>query len=196
MIVGIVLAAGEAKRMGSVKQLLDWHGEPLIHHVIQGIVKSHFDQVRVVLGANYELIEPVIADLDVEVVYNPNYQLGQSTSVKKGLEGLSQGVKAAGFLLADQPLIRLETYNTLIEAVRLDESGIHIPTWQGQRGNPIFFGQQFFPLLQNVKGDRGGREIIRQHPDWVRLCEVDDPGILVDLDSNADYIRSLQWGRF
>lgn len=192
MIVGVILAAGEGKRMGVVKQLLDWHGEPLISHVVGQILQSQFDQVRVVLGANHELIEPVLTDRNVEILYNPDYQQGQSTSVKRGLADLPEDVKGVAFLLADQPVIRLETYNTLIKIFRREQPGILIPTWQGQRGNPVFFQQRFFPLFKEVEGDRGGREIIRQHPDEVQLWEGNDPGILVDLDRQEDYLRLIQ----
>lgn len=196
MMTGIILAAGEARRMGRVKQLLDWHGEPLIRHVVRKVRASRFDRVRVILGAGYEQILPVISDLDVEVIYNPDYRRGQSTSVGKGLEGLAGGVKGAAFLLADQPLTRIETYDRLIRAFACGAGGILIPTWQGQRGNPVFFDQQFFPLLREAEGDRGGRDVIRQNPDRVRLIEVDDPGVVTDIDVEEDYLRLLNEARF
>ncbi len=192
MIMGMVLAAGEARRMGAVKQLLDWHGQPILRRVIGQVLASNFDLVTVVLGAYKDQIISVVEDFDVECIYNPDYKKGQSTSVGVGLKNCSDKIDGVAFILGDQPLIQVETYNYLIKAFKSEMPGILVPTYEGQRGNPIFFHRRFFDDLLQVEGDRGGREIIQQNKDQVVKVEVNDPGILLDIDNKEEYFRLLQ----
>lgn len=187
MIVGIVLAAGQSLRMGSIKQLLQWGDQSLIRQVVKRVLTSDFDLVRVVLGASAKEIELHLADLAVKLIYNPEYQKGQSWSIKKGLEDLPPDLVGAAFILADQPLIEITTFDRLITVFRAEEPGILVPTYQRQFGNPVFFHQRFFGELLKIQGDTGGREIIRRYPDQVFQLAVDDPGILLDIDQPVDY---------
>lgn len=187
MVCGIVLAAGQALRMGLLKQLMQWGGQPLIRHVVKEVLASNFDLVKVVLGAYATEIEPHLADLDVKIIYNPDYRLGQSSSIKKGLEDVRPDLLGAAFILADQPLMERQTYNQLITVFKAKKPGILIPTYQNQAGNPVFFQRWFFKELLKIEGDTGGREIIRRYPEQVYRLAVDNPGILFDLDQPADY---------
>ncbi len=189
MIQGIVLAAGKADRMGVSKQLLTLEGEPIIRRVVKQVKASNFDLITVVLGAYADRIRPLLSDLGVKIVFNPDYSLGQSTSLKAGLEGYTDSIEGAAFVLGDQPLIKVETYNYLIKVFKAAGSGILLPTYLGQRGNPVFFHYKFFPELLEVEGDYGGRDVIKAHNDQVKIVEVCDPGITIDLDYPEDYRR-------
>ncbi len=187
MVCGIVLAAGQALRMGLIKQLMQWGGQPLIRHVVKEVLASHFDLVKVVLGAYATEIESHLADLNVKIIYNPDYRLGQSSSIKKGLKDVRPDLLGAAFILADQPLMERQTYNQLITFFKAKKPGILVPTYQNQAGNPVFFQRSFFKELLKIEGDTGGREIIRCYPEQVYRLAVDNPGILFDLDQPADY---------
>jgi molybdenum cofactor cytidylyltransferase len=102
-IAGIILAAGEAKRFGSPKQLALWNGKTFIQIAIQNAIESKLSPIKVVLGAHGDLIRPVITKETVEILTNPNWKTGQSTSVQLGIQSLSKDVEAAIFLLVDQP---------------------------------------------------------------------------------------------
>lgn len=194
MIVGVVLAAGESKRMGEIKQLLDWQGEPVLRQTVRNACSGGFDLVRVVLGANAEKIEPILYGLDVEIIYNSQYRAGQSTSVKYGLgkppgERIGGTFRGVAFIPGDMPLIKAETFAQMIALFRKEEPGILVPTYEGERGNPVFFHSRFFDELLRIEGDRGGREVIRRYPGAVSAMAVGDLGILQDIDSPEDYQR-------
>ena len=104
-VAGIILAAGASQRMGQPKPLLLWRGKPFVCHVARTALDAGLTPVVIVIGAHAEEVWAALADLPVEIVYNPNWAEGQSTSVQAGLQSLPPETDAAVFLLADQPHI-------------------------------------------------------------------------------------------
>jgi molybdenum cofactor cytidylyltransferase len=88
-IAGIVLAAGESKRFGKPKQLLNWRGQPFVRAVAQTALRAGLSPVVVVTGANAEAVEAAVRDLDVVIVRNEAWQSGQGSSVREGLRALT-----------------------------------------------------------------------------------------------------------
>ncbi|MDT3697789.1 MAG: nucleotidyltransferase family protein [Thermincola sp.] len=202
MISAIVLAAGTSSRMGRPKQLLTYRGRPLLRHVIDIVSRSSVDQIIVVLGHRREEAAKTLEGLPLQIVVNHNYTSGQSSSVKTGLESLAsphsspKASKArAGvlFVLGDQPLLKPETINLLIEKFLL-LGGIVAPYYQGKRGNPVLFDLCLRDEFDSLEGDAGAREIIFRHPEILHQVNVTDPGILLDVDTPED-LEALQHER-
>lgn len=197
MVTAIVLAAGSSSRMGRTKQLLVYHGRPLLRHVIDTLCLSRVDKIVVVLGHRQDEVAAVLAGLPLQIVINPDYALGQSSSVKAGLKALQgpgvdccspdAGKERQGvlFVLGDQPLLKPETVNLLIENF-MAHGGIVAPFYHGARGNPVLFDLSYWPEFDALQGDAGAREIITRHPEALRKIEVNDPGILLDVDTPED----------
>ncbi len=68
-------------------------------------------------------------------------------------------------------------------------SAIAAPAYRGERGHPVGFARRFLDELSALHGDQGAKELIAEHPDWVTLYEVDDPGVLRDVDRPSDLTR-------
>jgi len=188
-IAAIILAAGGSDRMERTKQLLPWRGEPLVRHVARGALDEGIDQVFIVVGAERDEIKQVLNDLPVEFVDNPDWQLGQSTSIHAGIAALPQGIGAAIFLLADQPQVSPTLLRTLIEKHASSLAPIIVPLVAGQRGNPVLFDRKTFTDLLIIRGDTGGRSLFSHYPvNWV---EWHDESILFDIDTEDDYQRLL-----
>lgn len=186
MIAAVVLAAGTSSRLGAPKQMLQYRGRPVLAMVVENILKSPVDRVVVVLGYRAEELAVILEGFPVETVVNGRYAGGQSTSVKAGLAALGGSAEAALFVLGDQPLVKPQTVRLLIERYRIS-GGIVAPYYRGQRGNPVLFGRRFFPEIEALEGDAGAREIIKKHPESLNRVDVDDPGILFDIDTWEDY---------
>jgi molybdenum cofactor cytidylyltransferase len=186
MISAIVLAAGEAKRMGELKQLLPFKGSTIIEQVMGNLLKSKVDEVIVVLGYQAQRIAPKIAAKPVKIAVNPDFAAGMSSSVKCGL---SQTTEGADILLAlgDQPLIDEGVINRLIEMNCKSRCGIIAPVYNGIRGNPVIFKARYKEELLKQTGDVGGREIIKAHPEDVLPVAVESEGVIRDIDSRDDY---------
>jgi molybdenum cofactor cytidylyltransferase len=87
--------------------------------------------------------------------------------------------------LADMPYIKPETARIIARALS-EGAAIAAPAYRGERGHPVGFARRFGDELSALRGDAGAREILTAHPDWVTLYEVDDPGVLRDIDEPSD----------
>jgi len=189
-IVGIILAAGKANRLGKPKQILEWNGEPLIRHVIRKVLESNLQSYYVVTGAYRNQVVNVIKDLPIKIVNNPNWKDGQSTSVKAGIKAIPKDTEAAIFILADQPFVDKSIINALIDAYKQTKKSIIIPTVNHQNTNPVFFARTTFPELLNLSGDIGGRKLFHSF-DTLPLLWTDEK-LLFDIDSIEDYKKLIK----
>ena len=188
---GIVLAAGRSSRFGRVKQLLPWGETTLVGHVVDLALDSGLDPVIVVTGSDAEHVAAALHGRPVRTVFNPDFSGGQSTSIRRGIEALPQNTGAVIFLLADQPGVTREVVRRLIQSHGETLAPIVLPTYQGKRGNPVLFDASVFGDLKNLAGDLGGRALFKGYDASILRVAVDEPGILIDIDTPEDYLRIL-----
>ncbi len=191
MVSAILLAAGESKRMGRLKQLLPLGRTTMVEQAIDNLLNSKVNEVIVVLGHEAEEIIKKIATKPVKIEVNPIYHQGMSTSIIAGLKLVDDGARAVMLALADQPFIDSQTINRLIDEFCDHNKGIVIPTYQSRRGHPVIFAIKYKEELSGLKGDTGGRQITEYHPDDVLEVAVDSPAINIDIDTTNDYNSSL-----
>jgi molybdenum cofactor cytidylyltransferase len=182
---GIILAAGEAKRFGATKQLLDWHGQPFVRRIAMTALEAGLSPVIVVTGAAAERVEAALADLPLVIVRNPGWSAGQSSSLRAGLGALPGRSGAALFLLADQPQVPSSLLRALVAHHRQGLPAILAPMVGDRRANPVLFDRTTFPALSALSGDVGGRAVFSQFP--VSYLPWQDEGLLVDVDLPEDY---------
>jgi len=191
-VSAVVLAAGRSTRMGEAKQLLRIDEQTMLERTIENVSASRVEEAVLVLGFEAESIrrELPAALLDgVKIVVNENHQSGMASSLREGLAAVNLESDAALIVLADQPLVRPETMNLIVEQYRGSDAEIVIPHYQGSRGNPVLLGRSVFAEAMALEGDVGCRSIFAQHTKGILRVDVDDPGILADIDSREDYER-------
>lgn len=186
-VSAILLAAGESKRMGKPKLLLPFDDGTILGKTVDNILSSRVDEVIVVLGAEAREMEKAIVGKPVKVVFNPDYHQGMSTSLICGLKQVSSQAQRVMVALSDQPLIERDTYNKLINKSLNSSKGITVPLYKAKRGNPIIFAINYKDELMSLKGDVGGREILRRHPDDILEVAVDSGSIYINLNTMGDY---------
>ena len=186
----IVLAAGESQRFGQPKQLLPVGDKTMIQHIVDIALDSPVEQVIVVLGCRAAKIQRSIADRPVQIVVNEKWKSGLSSSVQAGLSAVKPQISAALFVLADQPGVTTEVIAKIIKRYRETRAPIVVPTHRGRRGNPVLFDRSLFAELMEVKGDRGGRQLIAEHRDELEEVEVETEAIFTDIDTADDYQRA------
>jgi molybdenum cofactor cytidylyltransferase len=188
-VAGIVLAAGGSQRLGRPKQLLEWQGQAFLSLVIKNSLETGLAPLIVVTGADSDIIREEIADFPVKIVHNPDWQDGQSTSMKAGLAALPDGCRAAMLLLSDQPQISPNLIRQLIETWYQERKPITAPEVKGKRANPVLFGRETFDMLNTVTGDKGGRAVFDQF-EIARLPWVDER-VKLDVDNGKEYQRLI-----
>ncbi len=187
MISAILVAAGESKRMGELKQLMPFGKSTILEQTIDNLLNSTVNEVIVVLGFRAGEITKKIASKSIEIALNPAYQKGMSTSVIKGLDLVDDRAEAVMLALADQPFVDSKVIDRLIQQFYAHDKGIVIPAYQGRRGHPVIFAAKYKPELRGLIGDTGGRQIIEAHPDDILEVTVDSPSINIDIDTMSNY---------
>ena len=189
MISAILLAAGESKRMGRPKQLLEWQGKTLLQHSLESIINSAADEIILVLGHEADRIGKSLPAFPIKIVINPDYKQGMASSLRHGLLAMDPGSEAFLVLLADQPGIGPEIINTLIRAFRQADPkrGIVRPVYRGLRGHPVLIGAQYLQEALQLQGDVGARRILMNHPGDILEIDVDQDAVLKDIDTPEEY---------
>jgi molybdenum cofactor cytidylyltransferase len=192
MISGVILAAGKSTRLGRPKQLLELGGESILLHTVRNAMNSHLDQVVLVLGDSAFEIADAVGEQGQSLAINPDYELGQSTSLKLGLSTIDPEAEAVLFLLGDQPQVSAEIINAVISHFRKTGGIIVMPSYHGIRSNPVLFSRELFPEIAKVTGDQGARSVVRTHFSEVHAVEIDaDPPLDVDTEEDYEKLRKL-----
>ncbi|MEX1298552.1 MAG: nucleotidyltransferase family protein [Desulfotignum sp.] len=191
-VAGIILAAGCGSRMGRAKQLLPFGDTTLLGRVIATAGAAGLDAVFVVLGFEAGQIRRMLhrtssGRTGIQFVDNPDWHKGQSSSVSAGLKDLPPDMNGALFLLGDQPLVTVQTINQLVFAFQTTDHWILAPRFKGQRGNPVLVASPLFDRLTQPAGDAGARILFEEFRHRMHCLDVDDPGILKDVDTPEDY---------
>jgi molybdenum cofactor cytidylyltransferase len=183
----LILAAGESRRFGKTKQLFLLGEQTILQKTIDNYTGSIANEVLVVLGHESTKIRNSIKDRPIITIENPNYDQGMSTSIIAGLDSINPSAQGIVLAMADQPFVDTQTINQLIELFKSNNKGIVTPVYHGKRGNPVIFDIKYKIELLKLKGDIGGRDIVKNHPDDVLEVPVNCAGILLDIDTEENY---------
>ena len=190
MIVGLVLAAGESTRMGQDKALLLYRRRTFLETIVSTMHEGGIERVAVVLGHHSEEIRRAVVLRRAEIVVNPHYQLGQTNSLKEGLAALDRPeVEGVLVCLVDHPAVSAETIRAMSEAFRPPLPSAIIPTFRGQRGHPVLISRKLIHELLSLSAGVGANTVIRKHLASARLLEVNDAGVVTDIDDAEAYHR-------
>jgi molybdenum cofactor cytidylyltransferase len=193
MISAILLAAGESKRMGRPKQMLEWQGKTILLHVLKNLINSDVDEILLVLGHEAEQIRKSLPEFPIKIVINPNYERGMASSLRQGLLAVDPRSEAFLVLLADQPGIGPEIINRVIRDFQQADPkrGICRPVYRGLQGHPVLIGIKYLQEALQLQGDVGARQILINHPEDILEIEVDKDVVLMDMDTPEEYRKYM-----
>jgi molybdenum cofactor cytidylyltransferase len=183
----ILLAAGESSRLGQPKQLVDWHGKPLLRHAAETALAAELGPVVVVLGAVDLPCRECLAGLDLTFAFNPAWQNGMGSSISTGMRGLdASAVDGVLIMLCDQPFVTPQ----LLRSLAGKSTGRPIVTahYQGHPGPPAWFSPAYFTRLAALEGRSGAKSLILSEPHRAQIT-APEAGIDIDLPEDLASLR-------
>ncbi|MGO9110877.1 MAG: NTP transferase domain-containing protein [Thermoguttaceae bacterium] len=192
MIIAVVPAAGQSRRMGVQKQLLPFAGTTVIGHIVDELRRSHIDEVCVVAGHKPDLLRQALEARSVRIVVNPDYErTDMLASIRCGLAAMSAACRAVLVALGDQPAITAELIDAMIDCFSSGGRGIIVPVHAGRRGHPLLLDGRYCSEIMTGYDHLGLRGLLAAHADDVFELAVSDFAVLCDMDYPADYQREL-----
>jgi CTP:molybdopterin cytidylyltransferase MocA len=184
-VAGLILAAGESRRMGFPKALLEFRGETFLDRLIRTF-GACCSPVVAVLGAEAARIRAGLRAADrATIVENPDWRLGQITSMQQGLRAVPADARGVLFTLVDHPNVQPATVEELVR----QDVPLALPRYAGRRGHPLYFSRDLAAEFLALDTNSSARAVLERHTSDIRYVDVDDPGILDDVDDPEAYRR-------
>ncbi|QCR32360.1 NTP transferase domain-containing protein [Lysinibacillus sp. SGAir0095] len=196
-IGAIILAAGQSARMGKPKLFLPYLNAPLIHYPVSVAVSQKFKPIIVVGGKYFQQLQLELSEFSnqIAIVHNPEYERGMSSSLKAGINAIDAEVDGVFIFLGDQPFVSNDVVQNLIHVYRQNKKkGIKIirPRYATQHGHPILFDKSLFHEFQSLKGDEGGKSIIKANEDKLIVVDFENTRLNLDIDTPQEYESLFQ----
>lgn len=197
-LYALILAAGESTRMGTDKALLPWppaapgtppSGQTFLSAAIQAL-SAFSEKVIVVAGRNETAVAPVVYANGASLASNPEPDRGQFSSLQVGLQQvLNDGRDAAMVTLVDRPPVQAETLQVLCSAFTAAASGIWavVPEYKGKHGHPFLVAREMIEAFLKAPSGANARDIEHQNLRHVAYVAVDDPLVLLNVDTPEEY---------
>ena len=187
MISAILLAAGQSKRMnGENKLSKEIQGIPLIKHSVKNILASSIDELIIILGYQKDIIEKLIDKNEkIKIIFNKDFESGMASSIKTGLDNLSEKSEAFFICLGDMPMVSHDIYNQLIKSK--DNKEIIVPTYKGEQGNPVLFDKSMKEKIMSTTGDVGAKKILELNKDKISNLEINNQSISKSFNTQGDF---------
>ena len=192
MISGLLLAAGESRRMGEFKQLLQLGGKTFVERCADKLLASRVNEVVIVTGYRESEVRSALGNRPVRFAHNPDYSSGMASSIKRGVQALSEGARACVLALVDQPQIETEVIDRIIETYEKSQASIVIPSFEGKNGHPILIDLSLREEIMDMDAEQGLRQVVRSHSSGIARVEVSTSTVLEDFDLREDYERLLK----
>jgi molybdenum cofactor cytidylyltransferase len=189
-MVGIVLGAGESKRLGRPKQTLPFGDTTLLGHVLRDVEDSSLERVVLVVGGAAEEALAAITPRRAEVVRNDSYGSGCASSLLAGLDATGSEEEAVMLVLGDMPGVGPAVIDAVADTWEERHPWASVTSYRGDLGHPFVFARAAFPDLRGLHGDKAVWKLIERHPQRVERIDLDRP-LPRDVDTWADYEAAL-----
>jgi len=187
VIVGLLLAAGGARRFGSQKLVATLSDAPLVRHAAT-MLAGVTDELIVVVGSDAEAVTHALDGVDARIVKNTQWERGLSGSIHCGVAAIPTAASAMLIALGDEPGVSADVSRSVITAWRSTDRPIVVPRYAGVAGHPVLFAASIFAELAALDGDVGAKRVINRSAERVAYVDVNEAPPL-DVDEPADLQR-------
>ncbi|MCW5862205.1 MAG: putative selenium-dependent hydroxylase accessory protein YqeC [Anaerolineae bacterium] len=201
-VTGVVLAAGESRRMGTNKLLLPWGETTVLGRTLANVGAAAMHDVLLITGHERERVEAMAGRAwdatraeepasgsgeQLPMLFNRDYANGMLTSVQAAVRALPASAEAILVMLGDQPMVTTDTIDRLLHAYAATPAGLVAPYYAGRRGNPVIIDRRYFDELLALPADAAPRALLARHTDDLLAVAVEDEAVLIDLDRPEEY---------
>jgi molybdenum cofactor cytidylyltransferase len=186
---GVILAAGESRRIGSPKALLKIGDQTFVERISNVLHINGIQNIILVAGPHYEEILTKAEGL--KVIFNPQFAFGQFSSLQTGLREIPQQTEFVIVWPVDLPLVRKETIATLLQTAK---NPITVPVFHGKKGHPVIYSTETMGQILSMEPSQTGKELFEYFKGRITFTDVDDPAVLIDIDTPEDYERHIKRG--
>ena len=192
MLAALILAAGESKRMGTPKALLQHEGRTFLERLLVAARHPQIAITRVVLGCHSEQVQAKLQLVPSSIVLNPEWAKGQLSSVQAGLKALPTGTTDGAILfLVDHPFVSSRLVDTLIGQFYRSNKSIVLPVFREKRGHPVIFSSTLYDELLAAPADVGARAVVWAHASEVLEVPTEEEGVVLNLNDPDALRRAL-----
>ena len=189
MITGILLAAGQSKRLKNENKLLKkFKNKPLIHHVLKSVQKSKMKKIIIVLGHQFKETKKIIKNNKKFIfVINKKYKQGVSSSIKKGLEKINKQDKGFIILQSDMPFVKTSDINKIYNSIIRKKYLVHALKYKNRIGNPIGFDISILKKFKKIEGNVGAKYMVKKLQKSTNYIKVSTKKVFKDFDKASDF---------
>ena len=189
MIKGILLAAGQSKRLKNENKLIKiFKNKPLINHALNSVKNSKIKKIIIILGYQFKEVKKKIKkNKKIIFVHNKNYKNGMSSSIKSGLKKISKKDKGFIILQSDMPFVKTSDINKIYNSIIRKKYLVHALKYKNRIGNPIGFDISILNKFKKIRGNVGAKYMVKRLHKSTNFIKVSSDKVFKDLDKALDF---------
>ena len=189
MIKGILLAAGQSRRLKNENKLIKiFKDKPLIHHALNSVQNSQIKKLIIVLGYQFKEVKKNIKkNKKIIFVHNKNYKNGMSSSIKSGLKKISKKDKGFIILQSDIPFVKTSDINKIYNSIIRKKYLVHALKYKNRIGNPIGFDISILNKFKKIRGNVGAKYMVKRLHKSTNFIKVSSDKVFKDFDKALDF---------
>ena len=189
MIKGILLAAGQSKRLKNENKLIKiFKSKPLINHALNSVKNSKIKKIIIILGYQFKDVKTKIKkNKKIIFVHNKNYKNGMSSSIKSGLKKISKKDKGFIILQSDMPFVKTSDINKIYNSLIRKKYLVHALKYKNRIGNPIGFDISILNKFKKIKGNIGAKYMVKRLKNSTNFIKVSSEKVFKDFDRASDF---------
>ena len=189
MIKGILLAAGQSKRLKNENKLIKiFKNKPLINHALNSVKNSKIKKIIIILGYQFKEVKKKIKkNKKIIFVHNKNYKNGMSSSIKSGLKKINKNDKGFIILQSDMPFVKTSDINKIYNSIIRKKYLVHALKYKNRIGNPIGFDISILSKIKKIKGNIGAKYMVKRLKNSTNYIKVSSEKVFKDFDKASDF---------
>ena len=189
MIKGILLAAGQSKRLKNENKLIKiFKNKPLINHALNSVKNSKIKKIIIILGYQFKEVKKKIKkNKKIIFVHNKNYKNGMSSSIKSGLKKISKKDKGFIILQSDMPFVKTSDINKIYNSIIRKKYLVHALKYKNRIGNPIGFDISILNKFKKIRGNVGAKYMVKRLHKSTNFIKVSSDKVFKDFDKALDF---------